>query len=105
MAQWSHELSVGGFAKIGYPGVVILEGSAENVDEFVVLLKSLHWKAIAIRGEREEAFRDEGAMNHARKFDKRIMELRDKDLSQLAQICRDAGIEDLFLATLKIEKA
>jgi hypothetical protein len=105
MAEWSHNLAVGGFAKIGYPGVLLLEGSADNVNEFVVLLKSLHWKAIAIRGEREEVFSDEASMNSARKFERRIRELSDKDLGILAQICKDAGVQDLFLAALKIEKA
>lgn len=105
MAEWSHELHVGGFAKIGYPGVVMLEGAAEDVDEYIVRLRAQHWKAMAVRGEREARFSDMSALDAARHFDKRLRELSDKELGVLAVRCREAGLEDLFLTALKIEKS
>ena len=105
MSEWSHELRVGGYAKIGYPGVVMLEGAADDVDEFVARLRSQHWKAMAVRGERETAFADVSALHAARSFGDRLKELSDKDLGLLAEYCREAGLEDLFLCALKIEKA
>jgi hypothetical protein len=53
MAGWSADLKVGGYYKIGYPGVLILEGESAAVRRYVVLLRSLRWKAMAVRGELE----------------------------------------------------
>jgi hypothetical protein len=51
MAGWSEDLKVGGYCKIGYPGLLILEGESAAVQQYVVLLRSLRWKAMAVRGE------------------------------------------------------
>lgn len=50
MAAWSSDLKVGGYSKVGYPGVLILEGESEAVEEYVALLRSQRWKAMAVRG-------------------------------------------------------
>jgi hypothetical protein len=53
MAGWSEDLKVGGYCKIGYPGLLILEGESAAVQQYVVLLRSLRWKAMAVRGEQD----------------------------------------------------
>lgn len=53
MSAWSADLNVGGYSKIGYPGVLVLEGERAAVEEYVVLLRSLRWKAMAVRGEQQ----------------------------------------------------
>lgn len=53
MSAWSSDLKVGGYSKIGYPGVLILEGERSSVEEYVVRLRSLRWKAMAVRGEQQ----------------------------------------------------
>jgi len=36
-----------------YPGVIVIEGSQENVDEFVYRIKQLQWKALQVRCEED----------------------------------------------------
>jgi hypothetical protein len=104
IAAWSHELQVGGYAKIGYPGVMVLEGSVHDVDEFVARLRGQQWKAMAVRGEEEASAGTVGGLESSRRFGRRVVELGEKDLGVLGEHCRVAGLESLFLAALKIDK-
>jgi Protein of unknown function (DUF1115) len=45
------ELSLSGISKPGHPGVILVEGTSDNIDTFVRELKSLRWQAIAVKGE------------------------------------------------------
>jgi len=49
--QWSTELRLWGLSKPGYPGVIVVEGVEEQVDEFVHRIKQLQWKALQVRSE------------------------------------------------------
>ncbi|KAG2032969.1 hypothetical protein BDR03DRAFT_968589, partial [Suillus americanus] len=49
LQRWSSELSISGFAKVGYPGVIYAHGSQENVEEFVANVKSMQWLALKVR--------------------------------------------------------
>ncbi|EJF67342.1 hypothetical protein DICSQDRAFT_165165 [Dichomitus squalens LYAD-421 SS1] len=49
LSQWSHELSLVGFAKVGYPGVIYCEGAQEDVEDFVERVKSMQWLALRLR--------------------------------------------------------
>ncbi|EIW64483.1 uncharacterized protein TRAVEDRAFT_41894 [Trametes versicolor FP-101664 SS1] len=49
LSQWSHELSLTGFAKVGYPGVIYCEGSREDIEDFVSRVKSMQWLALRLR--------------------------------------------------------
>ncbi|OSD00876.1 hypothetical protein PYCCODRAFT_1478893 [Trametes coccinea BRFM310] len=49
LSQWSHELSLVGFAKVGYPGVIYCEGAREDVEDFVSRVKSMQWLALRLR--------------------------------------------------------
>ncbi|KAG1859816.1 hypothetical protein F4604DRAFT_1503814, partial [Suillus subluteus] len=47
LQRCSSELSISGFAKVGYPGVIYAQGSQEN--EFVTNVKSMHWLSLKMR--------------------------------------------------------
>ena len=47
--QWAHELSLSGFAKVGYPGVIYCDGAQEDVEDFVGRVKSMQWLALRLR--------------------------------------------------------
>lgn len=47
--QWSSELSISGFAKIGHPGLIYAEGDKGNVDEFVRNVRAMQWLALKVR--------------------------------------------------------
>ncbi|KAG2144630.1 uncharacterized protein EDB93DRAFT_1104848 [Suillus bovinus] len=49
LQRWSSELSISGFAKVGYPGVIYAQGSQENIQEFVANVKSMQWLALRVR--------------------------------------------------------
>ncbi|KAH9854296.1 hypothetical protein C2E23DRAFT_726829 [Lenzites betulinus] len=49
LSQWAHELSLTGFAKVGYPGVIYCEGTREDVEDFVARVKSMQWLALRLR--------------------------------------------------------
>lgn len=49
LQRWSSELSISGFAKVGYPGVIYAQGSQENIQEFVANVKCMRWLALRVR--------------------------------------------------------
>lgn len=49
LQQWSSSLSVSGFAKVGYPGVIYVYGAQEDVEEFVGNVKAMQWLALRVR--------------------------------------------------------
>jgi len=50
MQKWTSELaSLRGFAKVGYPGVIYVEGTQSDVQHFVAQVKALQWLALHVR--------------------------------------------------------
>ncbi|PFH48636.1 hypothetical protein AMATHDRAFT_49354 [Amanita thiersii Skay4041] len=49
LQQWSSSLCVSGFAKVGYPGVIYVEGERGRVEEFVANVKAMQWLALRVR--------------------------------------------------------
>lgn len=49
LQQWSGSLSITGFAKVGYPGVIYAYGEQEGIEEFVANVKAMQWLALKIR--------------------------------------------------------
>ncbi|KAF9237076.1 hypothetical protein BU15DRAFT_49279 [Melanogaster broomeanus] len=49
MQQWSSELGITGFAKVGYPGIIYAEGPQHGVEEFVANVKAMQWLALRVR--------------------------------------------------------
>ncbi|OQS02351.1 YSHH motif [Thraustotheca clavata] len=93
--DWAKELGLGGFSKIGWPGVIIAEGQEPCVVEYVRRLQHLRWKQMVVRGEQVES-----NSNAPRLLPVPFTELR--DMSVLAQECKQAGVSELFLTTMKI---
>lgn len=104
MATWSSDLAVGGMYKVGYPGVLMLEGAAADVGEYIGRLRGQRWKAMAVRGERRQACGSADELQRRRRLPLRLMELQDEQLGQLGQACRAAGLHDLFLCALKLDR-
>jgi hypothetical protein len=48
---WAAELGLGGVCKPGFPGVLVVEGAAPAVAEYLARLKALRWQAMAVREE------------------------------------------------------
>lgn len=105
IADWSRELRIGGFAKVGYPGVIVAEGLQPDVEDFVARLRSQQWKAMAVRGEHTVRCPTQAEAEGKRHFAAgKVGELADGQLGVLGEHCRAAGLEGLFLTALKIDK-
>jgi hypothetical protein len=107
----SSEYELGGYAKIGWPGIIIIEGEAKNCNKFVDEIKKMRWQHLVVRGEElieipsnHDCSNDFEALNGLRKFPLQFEELNESQMSYLAQICRDSGLEDLFMTSMNIYK-
>ncbi|KAF8625481.1 hypothetical protein AX15_005355 [Amanita polypyramis BW_CC] len=49
LQEWSSSLCLSGFAKVGYPGVIYIQGEQDSVEEFVAKVKSMQWLALRVR--------------------------------------------------------
>ena len=49
LQHWSSSLSLAGFAKIGYPGVIYAEGERRNIEGFVDNVKGMQWLGLKVR--------------------------------------------------------
>ncbi|CAM6091113.1 unnamed protein product [Calypogeia fissa] len=105
IAEWGKELRLGGYCKPGFPGVLIFEGEGEHVTDFLKRIKRLRWQHLQVRGEDEEQGTSEDqSVETLRRFPMGIEELPESGMSELAEKCRDANLEQLFLTALKISR-
>lgn len=81
-------LGVTALVKIGWPGVIVLEGDDDRVGHFVNLIQKWRWKHLVVRGEQiaEERALPCGV----------FIEYGPSDMNLIAKTCRDAGLSDLF---------
>lgn len=88
-----------GRAKIGWPGIILIEGREENCCAFVDQIRSMTWKYLVVRGEQQEQVISDTELEKKRKFDS-FHEL--EDMSILAKQCRERDLECLFVTCMKI---
>ena len=100
--QEALRLRLGGFSKIGWPGIVIIEGDESHCQEYVSRLQHLRWKQMVVRGEQVEEINESQSIDTLRKIPLAFREFPTDGMSELATACREADVEDLFLATMKI---
>jgi hypothetical protein len=116
IVQLATNYNLGGYVKIGWPGIIIIEGKESYCQLFVNEIKSWRWQYLSVRYEEQDEEQywcgDDDDSSHSllhqsqqqRKLPIDFIELGDKEdsMSKLAQYCRDAGLEHMFLACLKL---
>lgn len=102
--QWALELRLGGFSKIGWPGVIIVEGDELDCQEYVQRLQRLRWKHLVVRGEEQTEIGEGSSLDGMRQLPWGFEEFGSDAMSVLAQRCRECGVEELFLTCMKIYK-
>jgi len=99
MAQ---ELGLGGFSKIGWPGLILVEGDEEACQVYVQHLQRLRWKQLTVRGEQQEKGLPGQSLDDLRSLPKQFVEFGTDGMSDFSQACRNFGLEALLLAGLKL---
>ncbi|CAD7963759.1 unnamed protein product [Amoebophrya sp. A120] len=105
--ECARQLNLSGFSKIGYPGVVLIEGEEDACDAYVNAIQRLRWKYFAVRGEEIVEADDEclatGTINSLRKLPLGLFhEFGPDEMNLLAAECRKYDLEDLFKTCMKI---
>eukprot|EP01041_Mallomonas_annulata_P009403 gene9403-19509_t len=93
-------LELGGFWKEGFPGIVIIEGSHENVLEFIRRIQRLRWQHMVVRGEQTEDIPEGVSFTEFRRLPLPLVEV--DSMSTLGQKCTDCEIHDLFMTSMKV---
>eukprot|EP00747_Dinoflagellata_sp_TGD_P101034 gnl/TRDRNA2_/TRDRNA2_168222_c0_seq2.p1 gnl/TRDRNA2_/TRDRNA2_168222_c0~~gnl/TRDRNA2_/TRDRNA2_168222_c0_seq2.p1 ORF type:complete len:371 (+),score=41.65 gnl/TRDRNA2_/TRDRNA2_168222_c0_seq2:143-1255(+) len=99
------QLRLGGMAKIGWPGLIIVEGDERHVRLYVDALSRLRWKHFVVRGEEIVDGKPGQSLDDLRVLPLKFEMFGTQGMSQFADRCRQFGLYDLFLACLKIGSA
>jgi hypothetical protein len=95
-----------GYVKIGWPGIVILEGRDDDCNAFYDDMRKWAWKYLVVRGEMQEKVPSSGGdANDTTSVDsKRLFPtfLETDDMSIVANHCREVGLESLFRTSMKV---
>ena len=100
--EWAVECGLGGFAKIGWPGVVVVEGEEEACAAYVSSLQRLRWKQMVVRGEQQVEGRAGQSLDELRALPRGMQEFPDDGMSAMALACKRCGVHELFLTAMQI---
>jgi hypothetical protein len=84
-----------GYVKIGWPGIIILEGRDDDCNSFYDDMRRWNWKYLVLRGEMQEKVKDIESKRLFPTF------LEVDDMSVVANHCREVGLESLFRTSMK----
>ena len=88
-----------GYVKIGWPGIIIIEGFEQSCRDFYDEIKVWNWKYLVVRGEQQEKIGKGASLDSLRRFSS-FMEV--SDMSIVATHCRENGLEALFRTSMKV---
>jgi len=103
ISQWAAQLQLGGLAKIGWPGIIIVEGDERDVQHYVDALSRLRWKHFVVRGEQTVEGRPGQHLDDLRALPLSFQEFGTDGMSDFAARCRQCGLEELFIICLKLQ--
>lgn len=98
---WALELKLGGCSKIGWPGLIAVEGEERHCQLYVQLLQRLRWKKFVVRGEEQVRGREGQTVDDMRKLPSGFCEFGQEEAHLFAKTLKDAGLEDLFKTSMK----
>lgn len=82
--------------------MIVVEGEASACEEFVKILRTWRWKHLAVRGEESFPVPAGRTIDDERRLPPAMEELGEKDgVSAVAQLCKDAGLGELFSTLLR----
>mmetsp|Transcript_12893 Transcript_12893/g.21492 ORF Transcript_12893/g.21492 Transcript_12893/m.21492 type:complete len:460 (-) Transcript_12893:461-1840(-) len=101
IVELAQHYNIGGCYKYGWPGVIIIEGEEADCISYVEEIRTLRWQHLIVRGEQHVHVIDRSELEKARVLPSRMQDLGD-DMSVIAKQCKEAGLEELFLTSMKI---
>lgn len=96
-----HKLT--GYMKIGWPGLLIIEGAEDDCIDFYDKIRRWNWQYLVVRGEQQVSLpvsSDDVKTIQAHRSFQSFEEV--EDMSIVAQHCRDVGLESLFRTSMKV---
>lgn len=101
IVELANQHNIGGYTKIGWPGVIIVEGEECDCIAYVDAIRTMRWQHLVVRGEEQVPVTSIDELEEARVLPKKMHEIGDK-MSDIAELCKEAGLEELFLTSMKI---
>ena len=99
------ELKLGGYAKVGKPGIIVIEGTEAACKQYCPMLENRGWKYQKVQGEQQEEGLVGGSIDDMRLIKGEFKVLGEDTMSEISQLCREAGLADLFFASLNIHNS
>ena len=97
----AQDYNLGGCYKYGWPGIIIIEGEEADCMSYVEEIRTLLWQHCVVRGEQQIHVKDQDELEKTRVLSSKMQDLGD-DMSVIAKQCKEAGLEELFLTSMKI---
>jgi len=96
------QYKLGGYSKIGWPGVILIEGKESNCQLFTDEIKRWRWQQIQVRGEEQRVIPNGEELDSHRQLPLQFEEIGEDGMSILSGKCRESGLERLYLQCMKI---
>lgn len=95
IVHWAEELHLNGFSLPGKPGIICVEGSESDVDEYWTRLRRLTWKRLQVK-EKEIFDTNPLRFNHFLELDFLLNNHGKGDFGQLYQYLQEKQLEKIF---------
>ncbi|OEU12146.1 hypothetical protein FRACYDRAFT_191607 [Fragilariopsis cylindrus CCMP1102] len=105
ISDLGNDYNIGGYYKIGWPGIIIIEGEENSCNDFIDEIRSMRWQHLVVRGETEKQHLTFEINSDSSFFSTKkvtMIELGEDQMSTLSKICNDVGLKDLFMTSMKI---
>lgn len=103
IVELAQHYNLGGYVKIGWPGIIIIEGEETDCISYVDEIRGMRWQHLVVRGEQHTSVQNRMELEEARVLPGKMQEVGDK-MSIIAEHCKRAGLEELFMTSMKIYK-
>ena len=101
IVELADQYNIGGYFKIGWPGIIVIEGEECDCTAYIDEIRSMRWQHLVVRGEEHVTVKGQEELKQARVLPHKMHGLGD-DMSCIAERCKLVGLEELFLTSMKI---
>ena len=105
--QEALDLQLGGCVKHGWPGIIVVEGAEADCVEYVRRIQRFRWQHLVVRGEQTVSGDPGSSIDDLRVLPRGFEELgaASDAMTRLAERCQEAGLDDLFMTSMKVYRS